>query len=58
MRHIWEMDHTVPVVEGGGGAGLDELRTLCIRCHKGESRALAKRLARRLRKQLSLLPEE
>jgi 5-methylcytosine-specific restriction enzyme A len=57
-RHLWEADHTVPVVEGGGGAGLDEYRTLCIPCHKLESRKLAGRLARRRRRQLSLLPED
>ncbi len=25
----WEVDHVVPVVEGGGECGLDNLRTLC-----------------------------
>ena len=44
-RHLWEADHIVPVVEGGGECGLDGLRTLCLRCHKHETRALAKRRA-------------
>jgi hypothetical protein len=44
-RRFWEMDHRVPVVEGGGGCGLDNLRTLCWRCHKTETVALAKRRA-------------
>lgn len=30
----WQMDHIIPVCEGGGGCGLDNLRTLCIECHK------------------------
>ncbi len=30
-RRLWEMDHVVPVAEGGGSCGLDNLRTLCWR---------------------------
>jgi len=41
---LWEMDHRVPVSEGGGGCGLDNLRTLCLWCHRKETRALRKRL--------------
>jgi hypothetical protein len=41
----WDMDHVVPVVEGGGGCGLGNLRTLCIPCHRDETRALAARRA-------------
>ncbi|MCG8436406.1 MAG: HNH endonuclease, partial [Gammaproteobacteria bacterium] len=40
-RTLWEMDHIVPVSDGGGGCGLDNLRTLCIPCHKSESARLA-----------------
>lgn len=43
----WEMDHVVPVAEGGGSCGLDGLRTLCRDCHKGVTAALRKRLAAR-----------
>jgi 5-methylcytosine-specific restriction endonuclease McrA len=32
--HLWDMDHIVPVSRGGGCCGLDNLRTLCIACHK------------------------
>jgi 5-methylcytosine-specific restriction endonuclease McrA len=39
----WESDHIVPVVEGGGECGLEGLRTLCWRCHRAETAALAKR---------------
>jgi len=41
--HAWEMDHTLPVIEGGGEAGLDNLRTLCIRCHREQTKLLAAR---------------
>lgn len=46
-KQLWQMDHVVPVVEGGGGCGLENLRTLCLRCHNIETGALAGRLARR-----------
>jgi 5-methylcytosine-specific restriction protein A len=50
-RRLWDMDHIVPVAEGGGSCGLDNLRTLCVPCHRGETRALAGRraAARRIR---------
>lgn len=41
----WDMDHVLPVVEGGGGCGLENLRTLCLPCHRAETRALAVRRA-------------
>jgi 5-methylcytosine-specific restriction protein A len=31
---LWDADHIVPVKDGGGMCGLDNLRTLCISCHK------------------------
>jgi 5-methylcytosine-specific restriction endonuclease McrA len=34
----WEADHIIPLAEG---------RTLCVPCHKAETRALAGRLAQR-----------
>jgi hypothetical protein len=46
---LWDCDHVVPVVEGGGSCGLDNLRTLCWRCHKGETKKLVARRARRRR---------
>lgn len=42
--HLWEADHVTPVAEGGGASGLDNLRTLCKRCHARETGALRKRL--------------
>lgn len=35
---LWDADHIVPVVEGGGEAGLDNLQTLCIPCHREKTR--------------------
>lgn len=45
--HLWEMDHIVPVVDGGGACGLENLRTLCLPCHNKESARLAAYLAKR-----------
>lgn len=42
---FWAMDHVVPVAEGGGGCGLENLRTLCLPCHRRETAELARRLA-------------
>jgi len=40
-RSLWDADHIVPVVEGGGACGLDNYRTLCCPCHKAATRKLA-----------------
>jgi 5-methylcytosine-specific restriction protein A len=42
---LWDADHIVPVIEGGGQCGLDNIRTLCIRCHKKVTAELAARRA-------------
>lgn len=49
-RHCdwWQADHTVPLVEGGTNS-LDNLRTLCLRCHKRVTAALAARRGARAR---------
>jgi 5-methylcytosine-specific restriction protein A len=31
---LWDADHIIPVKDGGGQCGLENLRTLCISCHK------------------------
>jgi 5-methylcytosine-specific restriction endonuclease McrA len=54
-RSFWEADHVVPVVEGGGGCRLENLRTLCVPCHKRVTRALAARRAE-ARRQVKQLP--
>lgn len=37
-RVFWEADHIVPVFKGGGQSGLDNIQTLCIKCHKIKSK--------------------
>ena len=44
-NHLWEMDHIEPVVEGGGLCGLENLRTLCVPCHRLDTKELAGRRA-------------
>lgn len=41
---LWQADHIVPVVEGGGECGLEGYRTLCTPCHKAETKKLRLRL--------------
>lgn len=31
---LWDADHIIPVKDGGGLCGLENMRTLCISCHK------------------------
>jgi 5-methylcytosine-specific restriction protein A len=45
-RSLWEADHIVPVVEGGGGCGVENLRTLCLPCHRAVTAKLTARRAR------------
>ena len=44
-RHVFEIDHITPIIEGGDWFDPANLRTLCIPCHRRETRALAARLA-------------
>lgn len=46
-RSLWQADHIVPVVEGGGECGIDNFRTLCLPCHQIVTAELAGRTARR-----------
>lgn len=43
-KSLWDADHVVPVVEGGGECDLSNMRTLCVRCHKAQTAALRLRL--------------
>jgi len=52
---LWQADHILPVIEGGGLCGLDGYRTLCTACHKSETAQLAARRAHQ-RKQVKPLP--
>jgi len=53
----WEVDHIVPVGDGGGGCGLDNLQTLCVPCHRAKTarQAAEKALRRRTAKQPEFL---
>jgi 5-methylcytosine-specific restriction enzyme A len=42
-RNLWDADHIVPVVEGGGECDLSNLRTLCLKCHREVTAALRAR---------------
>jgi len=43
-RSLWDADHIVPVVEGGGECALQNIRTLCLICHRQSTRELRERL--------------
>lgn len=31
---LWDLDHIVPVKDGGGSCGIENMQTLCIPCHR------------------------
>jgi len=43
-RSLWDADHIKPVAEGGGQCDLDNLRTLCLPCHREVTAELRLRL--------------
>jgi len=43
-KSLWDADHIVPVVEGGGECDLANIRTLCVRCHRTVTAALRERI--------------
>lgn len=48
--HLWEADHILPVVAGGGQCGLDNLQTLCVWCHRLKTAEQTARAAEARRK--------
>jgi len=42
---LWQADHQLAVIDGGGLCGLDNMRTLCVVCHLDETSRLASRRA-------------
>jgi 5-methylcytosine-specific restriction enzyme A len=46
-RSLWDADHILPVAEGGGQCDLDNIRTLCLLCHREATAQLRARLKRR-----------
>jgi len=51
-RWLWEADHIIAVVEGEGECDLENIQTLCLRCHCKKTKQL------RERRRLSSLSEE
>jgi 5-methylcytosine-specific restriction protein A len=43
-KTLWDADHILPVVEGGGECDLENLRTLCLLCHRQQTLHLRRRL--------------
>lgn len=43
-RNLWDADHIVPVIEGGGECDLSNIRTLCLKCHRAATAQLRRRL--------------
>ncbi len=45
-KTLWDADHILPVVEGGGECDLKNIRTLCLACHRQQTLELRRRLIR------------
>ena len=50
-KSLWDADHIVPVVEGGGECDLANIRTLCLKCHRAATAELRKRQLREKRRE-------
>ena len=44
-KTLWDADHIIPVVEGGGECDLENIRTLCLLCHRRQTLELRRRLS-------------
>ena len=44
-RTLWDADHILPVIEGGGECDLANMRTLCLKCHRAVTSDLRQRLS-------------
>ncbi len=42
-KSLWDADHIIPVIEGGGECDLENIRTLCLRCHRQATLQLRQR---------------
>jgi 5-methylcytosine-specific restriction enzyme A len=42
-KTLWDADHIIPVVEGGGECDLENIRTLCLKCHRAVTAELRQR---------------
>lgn len=43
-KSLWDADHILPVAEGGGECDMDNIRTLCLRCHRSVTLQLRERI--------------
>jgi 5-methylcytosine-specific restriction endonuclease McrA len=43
-KSLWDADHILPVIEGGGECDLSNIRTLCLRCHRVATKQLRERI--------------
>ena len=43
-KSLWDADHIVPVIEGGGECDLSNIRTLCLKCHQAATSELRRRI--------------
>ena len=48
-KSLWDADHILPVTEGGGECDLENIRTLCLRCHRQATDALRQRIKNPIR---------
>lgn len=48
-RSWWDAAHILAVVQGGGGCGLANYKTLCVPCHKRDTARLRRELAEKAR---------
>ena len=46
-KTLWDADHILPVAEGGGECDLQNIRTLCLICHRRQTLELRRRLSAR-----------
>ncbi|HXA64473.1 MAG TPA: HNH endonuclease signature motif containing protein [Bryobacteraceae bacterium] len=53
-KSLWDADHIVPVIEGGGECDLQNIHTLCLKCHRVVTAQLR---AKRLRANQASAPE-
>ena len=44
-KTLWDADHIIPVIEGGGACDLSNIRTLCLICHRKATAELRARLS-------------
>lgn len=48
-QSLWDADHIVPVVRGGGECDLSNIRTLCLKCHRTVTAELRRSLINSLK---------